>query len=83
MFGSIFAAFHIVDYVPKARAFFLIRHHCSKKFQSRQKVLYIYWKKEIFTCYYTVAVAGSTHNVLLALYGKIDESARKVLVLPL
>ena len=31
MFGSIFAVFHIVDYVPTARAFFLIRHHCSKK----------------------------------------------------
>ena len=27
MFGSIFAAFRIVDYVPTARAFFLIRHH--------------------------------------------------------
>ena len=31
MFGSIFDAFRIVDYVPTARAFFLIRHHCSKK----------------------------------------------------
>ena len=32
-------AFRIVDYVPTARTFFLIRHHYSKKFQSRQKVL--------------------------------------------
>ena len=41
MFGSIFDAFRIVDYVPTARAFFLIRHHYSKKFQSRQKVLFL------------------------------------------
>ena len=44
MFGSIFAAFHIVDYVPTARAFFKLSF-CyviiiQKKFQSRQKVLY-------------------------------------------
>ena len=31
MFGSIFAAFRIVDYVPTAKAFFLLRHHYSKK----------------------------------------------------
>ena len=31
MFGSIFDAFRIVDYVPTAKAFFLIRHHYSKK----------------------------------------------------
>ena len=31
MFGFIFAAFRIVDYVPTAEAFFLLRHHYSKK----------------------------------------------------
>ena len=31
MSGSLFASFPIVDYVPTARAFFLIRHHYSKK----------------------------------------------------
>ena len=36
---------------------------------------------KFFICYYTVA--GSTDNVLLRLNGKIVESARKVLALPL
>ena len=36
---------------------------------------------KFFICYYTFA--GSTHNVLLRLNGKIVESARKVLALPL
>ena len=54
MFGSIFAAFGIVDYVHTAKAFFQLRHHYSRKVlvetesslstKNKEKTLFLFTK---------------------------------------